>query len=167
MEFTKSITAKKIVTLMSKMFVTHGLPFFLRAENGTQFISDHFKRYLEKTGIEHKQTAPLWPQANKEIERKNPTILKSLRIAQAGSHDWRLHMDDFLMMFRSTLHSTTGVISAKLLFGGTISTKLLQLQEFTREKSSSIICVNISRTKSLVFQNNSKCLLNALTNLVV
>ena len=48
-------------------------------------------------------------------------------------------MDDFLMMFRSTLHSTTGVISAKLLFGGTISTKLLQLQEFAREKSSSII----------------------------
>ena len=48
-------------------------------------------------------------------------------------------MDDFLMMFHSTLHSTTGVISAKLLFDGTISTKILQLQEFAREKSSSII----------------------------
>ena len=44
MEFTKSITTEKIVSLMSKMFVTHGLPCSLRTDNGPQFISDHFKR---------------------------------------------------------------------------------------------------------------------------
>ena len=48
MEFTKSITTEKIVSLMSKMFVTHGLPSSLRTDNGPQFISDHFKGYLEK-----------------------------------------------------------------------------------------------------------------------
>ena len=46
MEFTKSITAEKIVSLMSKMFVTDGLPCSSRTDNGPQFICDHCKGYL-------------------------------------------------------------------------------------------------------------------------
>ena len=42
-------------------------------------------------------------------------------------------MDDFLMMYRSTPHSTTGVSPAEMLFGRRIRTKLPQLQEFTVE----------------------------------
>ena len=67
---------------MFKIFVTHGLPCSLRTDNGSQFISDHFKGYLEKkkNRIEHRRTTPLWSQANGEIERQNRTILKRLRI---------------------------------------------------------------------------------------
>ena len=104
MAFTKLITTDKIVSLMSKMFVTHGLPCSLRTVNRPQFISDHFKGCLEKNGIEHRRTRPLRPQANGEIERQNCTILKRLRIAQAEGRDWRSQMDDFLMMYRSTPH---------------------------------------------------------------
>ena len=42
-------------------------------------------------------------------------------------------MDDFLMMYRSTPHSTTGVSPAELLFGRKIRTKLPRLQECTCE----------------------------------
>ena len=48
MEFTKSINTKNTVSLMSKMFVTHGLPCSLRTDNGPQFISDHFKGCLSR-----------------------------------------------------------------------------------------------------------------------
>ena len=132
MEVTKSITTEKIVSLMSKMFVTHGLPCSVRTDNGPQFINDHFKGYLEKNGIEHR-TTPLWPQANGEIERQNRTILKRLRISQEEGRDWRSQMDDFLMMYRSTPHSTTEISPAELLFGRKIRTKIPQLQEFTCE----------------------------------
>ena len=131
MEFTNLITTEKIVSLMFKMFVTHGLPCSLKTDNGPQFISHHFKGCLEKNGIEHRRTRPLWPQANREIERQNRTILKRLRIAQAEGRDCRSQMDDFLMIYRSTPHSTTGVSPAELLFGRKIRTKLPQLQEFT------------------------------------
>ena len=83
-EFTKSITTDKTVSLMSKIFVTHGLPCSLRTDNGPQFFSDRFKGYLEENGIEHRQTTPLWPQASSEIERQNRSnrsILKRLLIA--------------------------------------------------------------------------------------
>ena len=131
MEFTKTVTTETIASLMSKMFVTHGLPCSLRTDNRPQLISDHFEGYLDKNGIEHRRTTPLWLQANGEIKRQNRTILKRLRISQAESRDWRSRMDNFLMMYRSTPHSTTGDSPAELLFGRNIGTKTPQLQEFT------------------------------------
>lgn len=53
MEFTKSITSEKIVLILSKIFVTRGLPLSLWTNNGSQFVSDYFKKYLEESGIEH------------------------------------------------------------------------------------------------------------------
>ena len=122
MEFTKSTTFEKIVSMLSKIFLIHGLPLSLRTDNGSQFVSDYFKKYLEENGIEHRRTTPLWPQANGEVERQNRSILKCLRIAQAEGRNWRSEMSDFLMRHSSTTHSTTGVSPAQLLFGRRIRT---------------------------------------------
>ena len=132
-EFTKSTTSEKIVSMVTKMFVTHGFPLSLRTDNWLQFISDHFKKYLEENGIKHRRTTPLWPQANGEVERQNRSILKRLCIAQAEGRNCQLVMDNFLMMYRSTPHTTTGVSPAELLFGRRIRTKLPHLQEFSVE----------------------------------
>ena len=85
MECTKSTTSEKIASMLTKIFVTHGLPLSLRTDNESQFVSDYFKKYLEENGIEHRWSTPLWPQANGEIERQNRSILKlkRLRFAQA------------------------------------------------------------------------------------
>ena len=50
MEFTKSTTSEKIVSMLSKIFVTHGLPLSLRSDNGPQFTSEHSTKYLEENG---------------------------------------------------------------------------------------------------------------------
>ena len=83
MQLTKSTTTEKIVSMLSKIFVTYGLPLSLRTDNGLQFVSDYFKKYLNDNGIEHWRPTFIWPQANGEIERQNRNILKRLRIAQA------------------------------------------------------------------------------------
>ena len=44
----------------------------LRTDNGPHFTSEHFTKYLEENGIEHRRTALLWPQANGEKERQKP-----------------------------------------------------------------------------------------------
>ena len=83
-----------------------------------------------QVNITHRRTALLRPQANGEKERQNRSILKRLRIAQAEGRNWKSEMDNFVMMCRSTPHSTTGVIPAELLFRRRIRTKLPHLQEF-------------------------------------
>ena len=117
MEFTKSTISQKILSMLSKIFVTHGFPLSLRTDSGPQIVSDHLKKYLEKNEIKHRRTTPLWPQANGERERQNRSILKRLRIAQAEGRNWKSEMDKFLMIYRSTPHSATGVSPAELLFG--------------------------------------------------
>ena len=70
--------------------------------NGSQFVSDYFKKYLEENGIEHRRTKSLWPQVNGEIQKKN--VVKRPRIDQAEERKWRSGMDDLLMMYCSTPH---------------------------------------------------------------
>ena len=96
MEFTKSTTSEKIVSMLSKIFVTHGLPLSLKTDNGPQCTSEHFTKHLEVNGIKYRRTTPLWPQAHGEIERQNRSILKRLRIAQAEGRDWKSEMDAVL-----------------------------------------------------------------------
>ena len=88
---------------------------------------------MEENGIAHTRTTSLWPQANGEIERQNRSILKRLRIAQAEGRNWKSEIDNFLVIYRSTPHSTTGVSPAQLLLGRRIRTKLPHLQEFSIE----------------------------------
>ena len=145
MEFTKSTSSEKIVSMLPKIFVTHGLPFSLRTDNGSQFVSDYFKKYLKENGIEHRRTTPSWPQENGEIERQNRSILKRLHIAQAEGFKWRSEVDDFLMMYRSTPHSTTGIRPAELLFGRRIGTKLPNCKSSLLKTKSETVTVKWKR----------------------
>ena len=43
-EFTKSNISEKIVSMLSKIFITCGLPLSLRTDNGRQFTSEHFTK---------------------------------------------------------------------------------------------------------------------------
>lgn len=133
LEFTKSTTAEKLVSILSKILVTHGLALSIRTDNGPQFISECFKNFMEENGIEQRVTTPLWPQANGEIERQNRSIFKRLRIAQAKRRNLKSEVDRFLMMYRSTPHTTTGMSPAELLFGRSYRTKLPQLGESSSE----------------------------------
>ena len=133
LEFTKSTTSERITQIMSKMFVTHGLPISCRTDNGPQFISDHFKQFMLELGIKHHKVTPLWPQANGEVERQNRWILKRLRIAQVEGRNWQNEIDKYLLMYRSTPHTVTGVSPAELLFKRKIRTKLPELQDFNAD----------------------------------
>lgn len=67
---------------------------------------------------------PLWPQANGEVERQNRNVLRRLRIAQAMKLDWKRELLIFLLAYRTTPHSTTGVPPGNVLRGRNIRTKL-------------------------------------------
>lgn len=123
-EIMKSTTADNIIKRLKKIFLTHGLPISITTDNGPQFISDQFKAYLEDENIEHRKVTPLWPQANGEVERQNRSLLKRLKIAQVEKKDWREELSSYLMMYRTTPHSVTGVCPAELLFKRKLRTRL-------------------------------------------
>ena len=77
----------------------------------------------------HHYNTPLWPRANGEVERQNRSLLKAMRVFQAEGKDWRLELNKFLLAYRSTSHTTTGVSPAELFFKRRLTTKL---PEFTQ-----------------------------------
>ena len=132
-EVMRSTTSEKVIECLEKIFTTHGLPQSLRSDNGPQFRSEVFEQYLENNGIEHRKTTPLWPQANGEVERQNRSLLKRMKIAQAEGKEWKTEVRKYLVAYRSTPHTTTGVSPAELLFGRKMRTKLPELKEESTE----------------------------------
>ena len=51
----------------------------LRSDNGGEYTSKDFERYLQDNGIKHQTTVPYSPQQNGVVERMNITLLNMVR----------------------------------------------------------------------------------------
>ena len=103
-----NISARTIIKSLKKIFAIFGYPKRITADNGKQFTSTEFKEYLSHHGIRLRCVTPYWPAANGEVERFNRTIGKAIQCIHAEGNDWRLHLDEFLLEYRTTPHSITG-----------------------------------------------------------
>lgn len=128
-EIMKKITAEETIKRLRIVFARFGRPSTITADNGRQLISEELKNYCHENGIYLNHTIPWWPQQNGEVERQNRSILKRLIISQNTHKDWQKEMQDFLLMYRSTPHSTTHRTPSELMFGRTIADKLPYVNE--------------------------------------
>lgn len=128
-DIMKKITAVETIKRLRVVFARFGRPNSITADNGKQLVSEEMKNYCHENGIHFNYTTPYWPQQNGEVERQNRSILKRLIISQNTHQDWQKELQDFLLMYRSTPHSTTQRSPSELMFGRTIVDKLPHLNE--------------------------------------
>ena len=131
----RSTTSAAVIKCLDSHFARYGVPAGLRTDNGSNLVSSEMEKYLEEMGIVHHCNTPLWPRANGEVERQNCSLLKAMRVSQAEGKDWRLELNKFLLAYRSTSHTTTGVSPAELFFKRKLTTKL---PEFTGSEESQV-----------------------------
>lgn len=127
----KTNTAGKIIQCLKSLFAAHGLPLSLQTDNAQYFNSAELNDYLHSMNIEHRNTTPLWPQANGEVEIQNKGIMKRIRVAHAEKRNWKEDLQTYLLIYRSTPHSNTGVSPAELLFKRKLRTKLLEIYDYS------------------------------------
>ena len=120
----RTVTSRTVIGCLEAHFARHGVPTSLRTDNGPQFASAEFVTFLQAKGVRHVRTTPLWPRANGEVERQNRTLLKTLQIAHATGKAWREELVTFLLAYRSTPHTVTGVPPAQLLYNRPFRCKL-------------------------------------------
>ena len=133
---SKSVTSSKLICLEAT-YATHGLPLSIKTDNGPQFTSEEFEAYLKNNNTEHRTSNPLWLQAKGEVGRENRSLLKAMRVGRSEGRDWQKELQKFLLGFRSTPHTTTGVSPAKLLIGREICSKLPDVEELRSVSSDS------------------------------
>ena len=51
----------------------------LRSDNGGEYTSKYFEKYLQENGIKHQKTVPYNPQENGVAECMNQTLLNMVR----------------------------------------------------------------------------------------
>lgn len=117
----KSTTASATITILRSLFARQGLPVVIVSDNGPQFTSEEFNQFLKRNGVKHVTSAPYHPQSNGQVERLVHTFKQSYK-ANSGSCEQKV--DQFLMKYRTTIHSTTGRTPSDLLYGRTIRTRL-------------------------------------------
>lgn len=128
-EVMKKVDATATIQRLRAMFARFGLPISITADNGPTFTSNEFVQYCETNNILLVHTAPYWPRQNGEVERQNRSILKRLIICHNSNGNWQDDLNDYLLMYRSTVHSTTMKTPAELMFGRNIRDKLPQIDQ--------------------------------------
>ena len=116
MDIVHSTKTVAVIPKLDRMFAVHGIPDVLISDNGPPFNSTDYKRYLETLGITPKFSTPLWPQGNAQAERFMQGLRKVLQTAKIQNRPWRQKLSRFLLQYRTTPHSSTGVPPSELLF---------------------------------------------------
>ena len=112
------------IRIIQHWFSTLGLPFQVVTDNGSQFTSSEFVRFMKLNGIKHMRTPVYHQSSNGQVERYVQTIKKGLKSNSHIQGELQEKLDKFLLAYRSTPSTVTGVSPAKLLFGREISTRL-------------------------------------------
>ncbi|XP_028412059.1 uncharacterized protein K02A2.6-like [Dendronephthya gigantea] len=123
-EVLRSTSAEATIPKLDRIFATHGIPDVMKSDNGPPFSGHEFAKYAKEKGFQHRRITPLWPAANGEAERFMRTLSKAIKTSSIEGKNWKKDLQQFLLQYRATPHSTTGKSPAELLFGRKIKTKL-------------------------------------------
>ena len=123
-EIVRSTAAATVIPKFDRIFATHGIPDEVKSDNGPPFNGHEFARFAQEKGFHHRKITPLWAPANSEAERFMRTVEKSIRTSTNEGKNWKQELQQFLLQYRATPHTTTGKSPAELLFGRQIRTKL-------------------------------------------
>ncbi|XP_035901959.1 uncharacterized protein K02A2.6 isoform X2 [Anopheles stephensi] len=128
-EIMKKIDSTETIKRLNPILARFGLPLSITADNGPQFSSDEFKVYCSTNNINLISTTPYWPQQNGEVERQNRSLLKRLMISQSMNTDWEEELNKYLLMYRSSPHSTTKRTPSEMLLSYNIRDRLPSIYE--------------------------------------
>lgn len=127
---TKEITTSFTITKLREMFSRYGLVDTIVSDNGRQFTSEEFQRFLLLNGINHKLTAPGHPSTNGQAENFVKTFKKSIlaNLEEKSNANLDQVLCRFLMDYRNMTHCSTGETPAKIFFGRKLKTRFSNLK---------------------------------------
>ena len=118
----KTATALMTVQWLRTLFSTFGVPESIVSDNGPQLAAAEFQEFCKRNGIHHILIAHYHPASNGLAERGVQTFKGGYRKLSEGTVEDRIAR--FLLQYRVTANTTTGMSPAELMFGRRLRTRL-------------------------------------------
>ena len=123
-EIMSSTTSTQTIDRLRTIFARYGVPAQVVTDNGPQFTSAEFQRFLKTNGIKHITTAPFHPATNGQAERFVQSFKHAMKCEKQSTSQLQTNMAKFLLAYRNTAHSTTGEPPSVLFLGRPLRTRL-------------------------------------------
>lgn len=112
----KSSTLIKI--FVDRFFSVFGAPTILVTDNGTNFLSNDFTKFLQAYVVQHNCSTPYHHAANGQVERMNRTIETLItQSIPCQKDDWDDLLQLVMQSYNSTKHAATSYSPFYLMFG--------------------------------------------------
>ena len=120
----KTTTSSKVVEELRTVFADNGLPDTLVSDNAPNLVSEEMNSFLKSNGVKHITSSPYHPKTNGLAERFVQSFKQAMKAAKSDSGTVQSKMSKFLIMYRNSVHSTTGECPSTLFLGRKLTTRL-------------------------------------------
>ena len=122
----RSTTTRVMISCLTSIFTRWGFPEKITSDNGPQFTSKGFLRWLKEKGIAHSRSTPYHPQGNGVVERLHRTLNTVVGKIATSKGNWAEALPMALFFLRCTPSASTG-LSPFLVTHGWEPTNPIQL----------------------------------------
>ena len=136
-------TTERTIMALRRLFATHGIPEQIVSDNGPQFASSDFAKFAASNGIKHTFSSPYHPASNGEAERFVRTFKEAMKVARSDGLTFAHRLENFLLTYRTTPHTTTGVPPSELLMRRSLRTRW----DLLKPSISSRVCTRQNKMK--------------------
>lgn len=119
LKLMKRTTAKYTIFELRQIFAVFGLPNQLVADNGPPFGSAELGEFLKSNSVQPIISPPYQPPSSGLAERAVQTAKSTLKKELppvVGTFDLKKYIDGFLLKYRTTPCTTTGMSPTKIMF---------------------------------------------------
>jgi hypothetical protein len=125
--FTNWVEAEPLATITEKnvrgfvwkaIICRFGIPRVFISDNGRQFDNSPFREFCEELGIHNHYSSPGHPQANRQVEVTNRSLLKMIKTRLEGAKGlWPEELPNILWSYRTTARTPIGETPFRLAYG--------------------------------------------------
>lgn len=141
-QIVPSTDADRNIAALRNHFAAYGFPEIVVSDNGPPFSSIAFREFLQSTGTKYLNAPPNHPQTNglaEEMVQTGKLALSKLAPVPQSVKHLQAAIDTFLLTYRTTPHTRTGVTPAALFLGREIRTRLSVMRPLPQATPSSSV----------------------------
>ena len=92
----RSTSAASTMTILRELFPNYGIKVHFVSDNGLQFRSEEFTRFLKMNGVKHLRVAPYHAASKGLAERMVPSFKNHMKVCKGSKLPIQLRIENFL-----------------------------------------------------------------------